>query len=59
MRFASPGTGELLQKEHSFGLYLIDQVSIYIYKIRLFVNILCDLLRNIYFINEVREKYTF
>ncbi|GBB94680.1 hypothetical protein RclHR1_00240028 [Rhizophagus clarus] len=25
MRFASPGTGELLQKEHSFGLYLIDQ----------------------------------
>ncbi|POG81230.1 hypothetical protein GLOIN_2v107859 [Rhizophagus irregularis DAOM 181602=DAOM 197198] len=25
VRFASPGTGELLQKEHSFGLYLIDQ----------------------------------
>ncbi|RIA99270.1 hypothetical protein C1645_747772 [Glomus cerebriforme] len=25
VRFASPGTGKLLQKEHPFGLYLIDQ----------------------------------
>ncbi|CAI2166375.1 16625_t:CDS:2 [Funneliformis geosporum] len=25
LRFSSPGTGKLLQKEHSFGLYLIDQ----------------------------------
>ncbi|CAG8695961.1 14428_t:CDS:2 [Funneliformis caledonium] len=25
VKFSSPGTGKLLQKEHSFGLYLIDQ----------------------------------